>query len=381
MVLMFRKKEETFWTVRKLLLNHVLLHFPHPDFFTVEDVRLDFALSRKRNIPESAGEVLREVLAYDDIGIKVSEITPSPTFLELLRASGNLPSTSIIFTLKQLTSLPEAVFSAFASMIRFRFGTDKKKQAKAERAYLEKYRKDKLVSRNKRPILGYDFTEKLFTYFINTMVKRHGRSFQLEFPFAGLRKHRQLQQAFKALSPDEYQFWQQGGLRLRLAEHILVWIVLQKQLEIESFSLATKPGEMTKLGLRVLAPKPTKLERVGEKPRIRLVEVLRPSSEAKSFSVYLNQNYLWPLTFRRKTKTGWIIYALATEGSIDMKGLEKIFDYFQQYERFPFYKQGWYMTEPVLAKWVEEGETKETFIVPHSEVEFRLITESDIRQS
>ena len=388
----WKNEEEFFWPIRKVITNHALLHFPQKTHYSVEDFRFPTLYSRSiDHQKETAPSILREIMNYTDIGIEIGDLLPGTGFSQLLTAVNGDPSSiykpdTILFTSRQLRNLPQAAFSIMAPHVRFSIQTDAKKQAKAEKNYLEKYMVGKFRSLSGVPVFSYDFTEELFEHFLSRTVLRHGKNFQLDLLGTNQVKGHyedQFIQTFAEFAPEEFAMWQAGKIRLCLVEHLLVWVQLKKQLKIEGFSIGTGSGEPSKLFLQIPARKPKSSSFFSKKgnSKIALVEVLPQSDNNPTFVAYINQDYLRPFTFKKDTKTGKIIYTLAKEGSIELSGLKKIYDYFFQYERFPFFKKGKYEPTPLLDKLHEkdgDGEIEAIYIIPHKDVVFKLITESDI---
>jgi hypothetical protein len=391
----FWKNEDELWSVRKLATNHILLNFFQKDYYTFDNFLLpNIYPNLVKSHQETPTDILKEILEYEEIGISVGDVQPGPDFSQLLIAAtselshSKFTENTIIFTADQLRELPDTAFSIMAPHVRFSLNLDKKKQCKAERNYLEKYVAGKFtVDMNGTPLLSYEFVEKFFEYFISKLVLLRGKSFQLELfgpkKNDGTRYKDQLLEAFSQFVPTEFEMWKSGEVTVRLLEHLLVWVVLKEKVIIKSFDIRTGENAFSKVILEIADRKPPTtswFNKNKKTSKIHLIEILETPESSHKFYVYINKDYLRPFTFQKSTKTGEIIYALASSGSIEMKGRKKSYEYFSQYKYFKFFKQGKYEPGPLLDTQeigdLYNGTT--TYIIPHKNVEFKLISKSDV---
>lgn len=367
------KNQEYFWSRRKLLSNYLLLHFQEGNY-SAEDFRFTMPTPyEKSSRPDTSADILIELLGFHNMGVSIHEIMAGPGLRALMTEIGLSEYTN--FTPKQLRNLSSAAFMVLAPLITFTFKTDTKKQRDVLHSYLKSYKSGKLNSRGELPVLSYSFVEDLFDQIARKLILQQGKEILLHLSGD---HHDLFLTLFSELAPKEHKLWCANKIKLPLLEHLLVWTELEKRIEITGFDL-----NPCKLHIQIPARKPKVSKSIFSRRAgntIRLIEVLDQENNSE-MTVYINQDYFHPFSFRKSSKTGKIILTLAKEGSVELKGLEKIYDYFFQYDRFPLFKKGKYSSTPLLDKFEETdltGEDSTKYIIPHKHVRFEIILEKDI---
>ena len=285
----------------------------------------------------------------------------------------------------------------------FTFKVNQKNLKKAIENYMQQYQEGKLhLAENN--YFSYERTDAVVKAFLKRLADRQRTHKEQSFRpknfntgKTGLKDD--FLAAFAKEFPDDFTSWKEGLYELPLIEH-LICLELAGKIKISGISiqqpqlsgwdiLNTEKDETHEENYREMvrclsekmdtqavilfdnhSSKNTPSRSHTQERIINLIEVEKSSND--KFVVYLNQDYLHPVRFSKRNKTGQLIYNIARKGKVDYSSFARQYEYIQTDRKFKLFAQTDFVHILLLTR-------KGKKIVPNASIVYQLIERPDPR--